>query len=1139
MLCCNLITLSHFRKRLVALFVLSGALLAHSADPDQIAFFENEIRPIFAEVCNECHGSDKQESNLRLDTKAAFDRGGDSGPLLNPEILSASRLIDVIEYEGEIKMPEDMKLADEDIEAIRAWVLMGAPWPEEDLPGIGVVPTDSFAEFIEKSKETHWAFQPIRMPQAPPIQQTAWVANEVDSFILARLEEAGLAPSPEADRRTLIRRLHFDLTGLPPSFEDVQDFVGDDRPEAYEELVDRLLASPHYGERWGRHWLDVARYADTKGYVFEEDRFFPYSYTYRDYVIRSFNEDLPYDQFIVEQLAADRLELGEDKRPLAAMGFLTLGRRFINNIDDITDDRIDVISRGLMGLTVGCARCHDHKFDPIDSSDYYAMYGVLRSTKKPGELPLISEPDPDDPHYQEYLELLAEKEADLEDYRREVHIEMLTETRDKLKAYLVAAHDAKDISDDTDFKTLAKEAEVRHQILRPWVDFLKKKLEAPDAIFKPYAWFDAIPAESFEQEAIGVVERIGVAKEGDEKVNRYLRDAFKGDAPASMSVVMERYAEVLTDIDKMWRDRLSAYVQMVVYSPDAPPAVPTKLDNDDAEALRQIIYGAGVPSNIKAGRVYGISDTPKQQKVRAKQRSIARHEATHLGRPDRASALYDSDTPFDPYVFLRGKSANKGDTVPRRFLQVLSKGKPEPFTNGGGRLELARAIASKDNPLTARVFVNRVWTHHFGRGLVDTSSDFGVRSPLPTHPGLLDYLAADFIEHDWSVKNLHKRILLSSAYRQSSHTHARGDEIDIENRLVWRQSRKRLEFEPIRDSILSASGEIDLEIGGPPVSLTKEPFTNRRTVYGLVERQNMEAFIKSFDFASPDTHSPKRFTTIVPQQALFLMNSPFVIEHARNLEIRSNCCSDDSIEARGTRLFEICFQRAPTKEEIEQMAAFLSRTDFDDGPAPPDPSGWEYGYGSYDDESRTVVSFTAFEHFKDKRWLPNEDFPDDEFGHISVVRGGGHPGNDNTRAAIHRWVALRAGTVSLTARFKHPSDKGNGLIGYIVSSRIGLIHEHSVFNDEDDAKHEGIPVEEGDTIDFVASPNASPTNDTYSWKMTVTMDRPEHSEGQSLQTKWDAQKDFRGPLPEPPEPLSPWGQLAQALLLTNEFMYVD
>ncbi|HIA46603.1 MAG TPA: DUF1549 domain-containing protein [Candidatus Hydrogenedentes bacterium] len=894
MLCSNPITQSRFPIRRLALLALFGAPLAHSADPDQIAFFENEIRPIFAEVCNECHGPEKQESNLRLDSKAAFDQGGDSGSLLDPEILSASRLIKVIEYEGEIKMPEDMRLADEDIEAIRAWVLMGAPWPEEETPDIEVAPTESFAEFIEKSKATHWAFQPVRAPETPWTKQTTWAANEVDSFILARLEVTGLEPSPEADRRTLIRRLYYDLTGLPPSFEEVQDFVMDDSLDAYEKLVDRLLASPHYGERWGRHWLDVARYADTKGYVFEEDRFYPYSYTYRDYVIRAFNEDLPYDQFVIEQLAADRLDLGEDKRPLAAMGFLTLGRRFINNIDDITDDRIDVISRGLMGLTVSCARCHDHKFDPIQSSDYYAMYGVLRSTKDPGELPLISEPDPDDPKYQEFVKLLKEKEEDLVAYRHEVHVEILTETRDKLKAYLVAAHNAKDLTDDTEFKTLAKESEVRHQVLRPWVDFLKKNLESPDAIFKPYAWFNAIPAESFEQDVPGVVERIELAKEGDDKVNRYLRKALDGEAPGSMTEVMEKYADVLMDIDKMWRDKLSAYAQMVAYSPDAPPPVPTKLDSEQAEALRQIIYGPGVPSNIKAGRVYGISDTPKQQRVRAKQRVIARHEATHIGRPDRASALYDSDKPFEPYVFLRGKSSNRGDAVPRRFLQVLSKSEPKPFEDGGGRLELARAIASKDNPLTARVFVNRAWTHHFGRGLVDTSSDFGVRSPPPTHPELLDYLAAYFVEHNWSVKKLHKHILLSSAYRQSSYTHAKGDEIDIKNRLVWRQSRKRLEFEPMRDSMLAASGELDLTIGGPPESLTKEPFTNRRTVYGLVERQNMEAFIKSFDFASPDTHSPKRFTTIVPQQALFLMNSPFVLEHARNLEIRSNCCSDDS-----------------------------------------------------------------------------------------------------------------------------------------------------------------------------------------------------------------------------------------------------
>ena len=1119
--------------------VFSGALYAET-NPEQIAFFEKEIRPILAETCYECHGPDKQESGLRLDSKAAFEAGGEFGSLLNPENLSASRLIRVIEYDGEIKMPEDMKLADEDIEAIRVWVAIGAPWPDEvAMPAHETEPVESFASFIEKSKATHWAFQPVQSPTIPAVQQSDWVRTPVDAFVLAKLEENGLTPSAEADRRTLIRRLYFDLIGLPPTILEVETFVADESTDSYEKVVDDLLARPQYGERWGRHWLDVARYADTKGYVFEEDRLYPYSYTYRDYVIRSFNEDLPYDQFIVEQLAADRLELGEDKRPLAAMGFLTLGRRFINNIDDITDDRIDVISRGLMGLTVSCARCHDHKFDPIEASDYYAMYGVLRSTREPGELPLISEPDPDDPEYQEFLKLLTEKKQDLTDYQHSVHVEMLTETRDKLAAYILAAHDAKDISDETAFKTLAQERGLRHQILHPWVDYLKKKAETPDALFRPYVWFSAISAGEFEQQAPGVVERIGLAKDGDDVVNRYLRNAFESGVPASMTEVMERYATALEDIDKKWRDTLSAYAQMVAFSPDAPPPVPTRVEDDDAEALRQVVYGTDSPSNIKAGAVYGISDTPKQQEVRAKQRVIARHEATHNGRPDRATSLVDSETLYDPYVFLRGKAGNRGDAVPRRFLRVLSKEEPAAFSDGGGRLELARSIASDDNPLTARVMVNRVWMHHFGKSMVDAPSDFGVRSDLPSHPEMMDYLAQYFMEHDWSVKELHRHILLSSAYRQMSVPNMEGESVDIENRLVWRQNRKRLEFEPMRDAILAVSGELDLAVGGPPIEMADETVMNRRTVYGLVERQNMAAFIKNFDFASPDIHNPKRFTTIVPQQALFLMNSPFVLEQARNLEIRTNCCSDDSVEGRITRIFELSLQRPPTSVEMEQSTEFISRTDFEEGPPPPPFTGWKYGYGHYDTESKSVDAFTEFAHYKDDSWRPAEELPNDAFGYVSVSRRGGHPGNDVSQSAINRWIAPRDGVVQLNAKMNHPSDKGDGLIGYIVSSRIGLIHEYAVKNGEDRAVHEGIPVLAGDTIDFVASPNTGPGFDSYGYSIEVQMDRPEGSEGESIQTVWNSREDFAGPPPAPPEPLSPWGQLAQVLLLTNEFMYVD
>lgn len=1117
------------------LLAISAPAFAGTPTPEQVDFFENNIRPIFAETCYECHGPDKQKAELRLDNRLSFEKGGESGPIFNADNPLESMIIEVVEYEGKIKMPEDMKLADADIEAIRQWVQMGAPWPEDDTPVVPNEPEFSFDQFIQETKASHWSFQPVRMPETPQPTNADWAEAPVDNFILAKLEEAGLEPSPAASRRTLIRRLSYDLIGLPPTPEEVDAFVNDESPDAYANLVERLLASPHYGERWGRHWLDVARYADTKGYVFEEDRFYPYSYTYRDYVVRAFNDDLPFNEFIVQQIAADKLELGDDRRPLAAMGFLTLGRRFINNIHDITDDRIDVVSRGIMGLTVSCARCHDHKYDPVSTADYYAMYGIFRSASEPGEFPLIEEPDENDPQYQEFKRILQEKQQDLTDYEFDKHVELLTEVREKVDTYFTTAHDAMDITDDAEFKTFATERETRHQVLRPWVSYLKKQLEAPNEIYRPYAWFKAIPAESFTTEAPKVRDRVLKATEGDTKVNARVRDAFQGDPPADMANVVKRYADLFVAIDKEWRDSISAHAQIAAQFPETP--IPTALEDTEAETVRQEIYGKHSPANIAKGQVYGISDTPVQQQVRRLRRVVARHEATHTGRPDRATTLRDG-TPFDPVVFLRGKPGNRGDNVPRRFLTVLAKNEPEPYIEDSGRLQMARAIASDENPLTPRVFVNRVWMHHFGQGLVTTPSDFGLRSEPPTHPALLDYLARSFVDSAWSVKDLHRMIVNSAAYKQSSNHRADGEEIDIENRLVWRQNRKRLEFEAIRDSLLQAAGTLDLAIGGPPESLTDDDPTTRRAIYGLVERQNMAGFIKAFDFASPDTHSPKRFNTIVPQQALYLMNSPFVIEQAKSLEARTTSDNPDPI-ARINELFEICYQRPPSPEEAAAMLAFIEREDFDHGPPPPPPSAWQYGWGYYDTDTKRTASFTAFEVYKDERWMPMDEYPNDTYGHAMLSPRYGHPGNVREKSAVRRWVAPRDGTVELSARLRHKSDKGDGVIGYIVSNRIGLIHEYAVFNGFNDAKHEGIPVNAGDTIDFIGDPNTGPSFDSFQWSITINMDRPENTEGQSILTTWDARADFAGPPPTPPEPLSPWGQLAQVMLLTNEFLYVD
>jgi hypothetical protein len=733
-------------------------------DPQALEFFEKKVRPLLTENCVSCHGPKKQRAGLRLDSRSGLLTGSDDGPVVVAGDPDKSPLIRAVRYEGERKMPPKEKLPAEAVEVLTAWVKMGAPWPED----ASAVPIDTH-QAIAEMRQKHWSFRPVTSPPPPKVKDGKCVRSPVDAFVLARLEDKGLSPSGQAHRRTLIRRATFDLLGLPPTPEEVAAFEADTSPDAYEKLIDRLLASPHYGERWGRHWLDLARYADTKGYVFTDERRFPYSYTYRDYVIRAFNDDLPYDQFILQQLAADQLvaaatfvgppaegasdaptSIADDRRVLAAMGFLTLGRRFLNNVHDIIDDRIDVTMRGLQGLTVACARCHDHKFDPIPQNDYYSLYGVFASSIEPKELPLIGEVE-----------------------------------------------------------------------------------ETPEGI-------------AFEK---------GLAKR-TEAVDQY-RETNKDELSKGNRKFRDELRKLQSEVDK-WR-------------------------------------------------------------------------ATAPGSPPRAMVLEDLPAPKPPHVLLRGNPNNPGPEVPRQFLEVLAGEKRQPFSKGSGRLELARAIASKDNPLTARVMVNFVWTHHFGAGLVRTPGDFGTRGEPPTHPELLDWLARSFMDNGWSVKKLQRVILLSNTYRQASEDNAKAAALDPENRLLWRMNRRRLEFEPLRDALLAVAGRLDPKAGGRAVDLTTTPFNTRRSVYGFIDRQNLPGLFRTFDFASPDATTPQRFTTTVPQQALFLMNSPFVIEQAKHFAARADMDGLKTDAERIDRMHRLAFGRPAEPDEVALGLKFLAAVKDDPG----------------------------------------------------------------------------------------------------------------------------------------------------------------------------------------------------------------
>jgi hypothetical protein len=711
----------------------------------QLEFFENRVRPVLVDRCYSCHSTqaEKVKGGLLLDSREAVLKGGDSGPAIVPGDPERSLLVKAIRHTDDLQMPPKAeKLSEQQISDLVAWVKMGAPDPRT---------ATSAQRAWTDPRKTHWAWQPVKKPEVPKVATTGWSKTPVDNFIVAKLEEKGIKPNPPADKRTLIRRAYFDLIGLPPTPAEVNAFLADTSTNAFEKVIDSLLARPEYGERWGRHWLDTARYADTKGEVRRqrEDPLYPFAWTYRDYVIRSFNEDKPYNLFVAEQLAADKLSTSsQNKSNLAALGFLTLGERFQGMQHDIINDRIDVVTKGFLGLTVSCARCHDHKFDPIPQKDYYSLHGIFASSREPAIEPVISTVS-NTPEYRDYYE-----------------------------------------------------------------------------------------------------KRIALQQEKD--------------------LLEEKFLEL-----RRQRDR---------------------------QALQML-----------------------QRDYRKNATAIAQLEFTHSAAPARAMVLEDAPRTKDSPVFIRGEADNRGEIVPRRFLEILSGPVRPEYKNGSGRLELAAAITSKNNPLTARVMVNRIWLHHFGEGFVTTPDDFGTMSEPPSHPELLDYLASRFMDEGWSIKKMHKLIMSSAVYQQSSANHARYAQIDPQNRLLWRANIRRLEFEPVRDSLLAIGGKLDRTMYGRPVDLNKEPYSTRRSIYGFIDRQNPADVLVNFDFANPDMTTGKRHQTTVPQQALFFMNSPIVIESAKSLVARKEFSALSTDEERIRFLYEAIYQRLPTKEEVELGREFVAQ----------------------------------------------------------------------------------------------------------------------------------------------------------------------------------------------------------------------
>jgi hypothetical protein len=928
-----------------------GAVTPAPIAPEHRDFFENKIRPILANHCLECHSAEKGKvkGGLNMDTREDLLKGGENGVILKAGDAKASAMIKAVEWVDDTQMPPKKKLSDDQIAALKEWVAMGAPDPREGSTGPKV------------TKKDHWAFQPVNRPPTPAVKNPAWCKTSIDKFVLAKLEEKDMLPgdppesgSDEERRRkkeALLRRAYFDLIGIPPSPKQIRDFTNDQSANAFEKVVDQLLADPAYGERWARHWLDTARYSDTTGSVGNMQGFdyrYAYAWAYRDWVISSINKDLPYDQFIINQLAADKIP-DNPKENLAALGFLTVGQRF-NDKDDILNDRIDVVGRGFLGLTLACARCHDHKFDPIKQSDYYALKGVFASTIEPREGPVIGG-DPNSKEYQDFTQKLEALEKKAFATVFQMQREEGARLRANAAAYFESAYFLRQ-RDDLEGKKSADAIVTANKLDGRFIgDHLARHVNPRDPVWGPFIKLATLK-ENREQ---GLKDMLSGKSKGD-KYNPLVLDFLNkaGTLPDDI-----RMAAVL--FEKFCRDTIDPVVGAKV-DPRADPrtdlerggifkkiASPqTDLSKTPDKPLMELAtFPLGLVSGAEMSNVQRLQDQIRtwglvlggQLERRSGVNKINELKLTTRGGPVRAMVLEDLPKPIDSPIYPRGnkpKGDDKITIVPRRFLEVLSAGEaPAPFKDGSGRYEMAKAIADKGNPLTARVMVNRVWMYHFGEGLVRTPDDLGNQAGKPSHPELLDFLTSWFTDDyghskpGWSVKGLHKAIMLSNVYQQSSRSPhmSRQKDQDASNSLLWRANVRRLDFEAFRDSLLSMGGTMDRTLYGPAVNLVSEPYSYRRSVYGYVDRANVPDLLLQFDMAAPLEPNTKRTSTIVPQQALFLMNSPFTVGIAQKVvkrpEVIEAVVNQKNSRAGIMAVFQIVLQRTPSKAEFDMAMNFL------------------------------------------------------------------------------------------------------------------------------------------------------------------------------------------------------------------------
>jgi hypothetical protein len=900
----------------------------------QLDFFETRIRPVLSKHCFSCHSAQAKslKAGLLLDSREGIRRGGDTGTVVVPKDANQSLLLDALRYES-FEMPPKGKLADHVIADFEQWIREGAADPRD-----GKAATKQTIIDIEEGR-SFWSFQPIRKPPPPRTDNTNWPRSDIDRFVLAKLESAGIPPNRDAESRTLVRRIYFDLHGLPPTAAQIREFLADNSATRLEDLVDRLLDSPRYGERWGRHWLDVVRFAESTGGG--RTKILRDAWRYRDYVVEAFNRDRPYDQFVAEQIAGDLLpfESPEQRaRQLTATSFLGLGPINYELQDktlltmEIVDEQLDTIGRAMLGMTIGCARCHDHKFDPIPTRDYYAMAGFFRSTKTVEHANvsnLILRALPVDAEWQKRLDQYAIARKTLESTLSKARKE-----RDAAAKML----GVQGVSLTTLPGTVVDDLQAKS--VGSWTP----STSIPGYLGSRYLFTEGSP--SGDRQLVFAAEDLAA---GEYEI-RVSYTASSNRASNTLIEVTHSKGKAKRRIDQKKKPPIDGtFISLGRFQSTTATPISVTISNKDADGVVIADTVQFLPVDVPEAPAADSALTSSVDSVVLAARETARRELQQMEAAvttveaelkkltkqapksaPKVISVKDQENVEDCRLHIRGSVKNLGEVIPRGFLQVATYGAmPTIAKDQSGRVDLASWITSPANPLTARVISNRVWLHLFGQGIVRTPDNFGTVGQPPSHPELLDHLAHHLIADQWSIKRLIRRIVLSRVYQLDSEYQTAAAAVDPENRLLWRANRRRLEAEAIRDSILAVAGQLDLKVGGSLIkpSVSSEfgyRFTShRRSVYVPVFRNALHELFEVFDFANPNLVSGQRDTSTLPTQALYLMNSPFVMDQA-TAAAKLLLAHPGDLDSRIHLAYERSLGRPPSAVEFELAQAYLN-----------------------------------------------------------------------------------------------------------------------------------------------------------------------------------------------------------------------